>query len=106
MNLTFDLLGFRATAKMIYHSSLQLEESDFGYHYDHFLDLNIRIVNGRFVIGIYHKVDDFDFEVISFPFPSSNIHSHVGYSSFYSQLVRYFRLSNNLTYYIVRVKML
>ena len=101
-----NFLGFGATAKLIYHSSLQLEESDFGYHYDHFLDLNIRIVNGRFVIGIYHKVDDFDFEVISFPFPSSNIHSQVGYTSFYSQLVRYFRLCNNLTDFIIRVKML
>ena len=101
-----NFLSFGVVAKLIYHSSLLLEESDFGYHYDHFLDLNIRIVNGRFVIGIYHKVDDFDFEVISFPFPSSNIHSQVGYTSFYSQLVRYFRLCNNITDFIVRVKML
>ena len=99
-------LGFGQVAKLIYHSDLILEESEFGYHYDHFLDLNIRIVKGKFVIGIYHKVDDFNFEVISFPFPSSNIHSQVGYSSFYSQLVRYYRLCNNLNDFIVRVKML
>ena len=99
-------LGFGAVAKFIYNSSLSLEESDFGYHYDHFLDLNIRIINNKFVIGIYHKVDDFDFEVISFPFPSSNISSQLGYTSFYSQLVRYFYLCNNLTDFIVRVKML
>ena len=80
--------------------------TEVGYHYDHFLDLNIRIVNGKFILGIYHKVDDFDFEVISFPFPSSNIHSQVGYNSFYSQLVRYYRLCNNLTDFVVRVKML
>ena len=57
-------------------------------------------------MGIYHKVDDFNFEVISFPFPCSNIHIQIGYSSFYSQLVRYFRLCNNVTDFIVRVKML
>ena len=101
-----NFLGFAAVARKIYHASLLLEESDFGYHYDHFLDLNIRVLDGKFVIGIYHKVDDFDFEVISFPFPTSNIHSQIGYTSFYSQLVRYFRLCNNQTDFLVRVKML
>ena len=43
-------LGFGTIAKLIYDSSLSLEESDFGYHYDHFLDLNIRVHNGRFII--------------------------------------------------------
>ena len=99
-------LGFGAIAKSIYHHSCILEESQYGYLYDHFLDLNVRIRDKKFIIGIYHKVDDFNFEVISFPFPCSNIHSQIGYSSFYSQLVRYFRLCNNITDFIVRVKML
>ena len=90
----------------IYHEELLLEESTFGYHYDHFLDLNVRICNERFVTGIYHKVDDFDFEVISFPFPESNIHSKVGYNCFYSQLIRFFRLCNNVTDFSIRVRML
>ena len=51
-------------------------------------------------------MDDFDFEVISFPFPSSNIPLQLVYTSFYSQIVRYFYLCNNLTDFIVRVKML
>ena len=77
-------LSFGELSKRIYHEELILEESTFGYHYDHFLDLNIRIFADRFIVGIYHKVDDFDFEVISFPFPESNIHSKVGYNCFYS----------------------
>ena len=101
-----NFLGFGSIAKEIYDPSCLLTASDFGYHYDHFLDLNVRIVNGKFIIGIYHKVDDFDFEVISFPFPSSNIHSLVGYNSFYSQLVRFYRLCNNRADFTVRVKML
>ena len=99
-------LSFGELAKPIYHEELLLEESTFGYHYDHFLDLNVRICNGRFVTGIYHKVDDFDFEVISFPFPESNIHSKVGYNCFYSQLIRFFRLCNNDTDFSIRVRML
>ena len=32
---------------------------------------------------MYSKTDDFDFEVISFPFPESNIHSNITYSAFF-----------------------
>ena len=99
-------LRFGELAKKIYHHSLLLEESTSGYHYDTFLDLNIRIFNQKFVIGIYHKVDDFSFEVINFPFPESNIHSKIGYNAFYSQLVRFYRLCNNVQDFAVRVKML
>ena len=99
-------LSFGDLAKRIYHEELLLEESTFGYHYDHFLDLNIRICAKRFIVGIYHKVDDFDFDVISFPFPESNIHSKVGYNCFYSQLIRFFRLCNNVIDFTVRVNML
>ena len=88
-------LNFGNIAKQIYHPSLILEGSNMGYHYDTFLDLQIRIYQERFVVGIYHKVDDFNFEVISFPFPSSNIHSQLGYNTIHSQLVRFFRLCNN-----------
>ena len=101
-----NMLSFGSVAKRIYHDSLPLEESDFSYHYDNFLDLSIRIHSKQFVIGIYHKVDDFDFEVINFPFPESNIHSKLGYNAFYSQLVRFFRLCNNLNDFSVRVQLL
>ena len=101
-----NFLGFGNIAKDIYHPSLVLESSGFGYHFDTFLDVLIRIHNKKFIIGIYHKVDDFDFEVINFPFPSSNIHSETGYISFYSQLVRFFRLCNNATDFVVRVGMI
>ena len=99
-------LGFGSIAKTIYHPSLILEESNTGYHFDTFLDLLIRVYNKRFIIGIYHKVDDFDFEVINFPFPTSNIHSQVGYNTFYSQLVRFFRLCNNKMDFLARVKLI
>ena len=99
-------LNFDKIAKEIYGNALVLEGSSMGYHYDNFLDLNIRIHSSAFVIGIYHKVDDFNFEVINFPFPESNIHSKVGYNVFYSQLVRFFRLCNNSNDFLLRVKMI
>ena len=35
-----------------------------------------------FITKIYNNVDDFDFEVVSFPFPTSNMSDHITYNSF------------------------
>ena len=101
-----NFLNFGTIAERIYHPSLVLEKSNSGIHYDTFLDLNIRVQFNKFIIGIYHKIDDFDFEVINYPFPDSNIHTQVGYNAFYSQLVRFYRLCNNVTDFNVRVYMI
>ena len=53
---------------------------------DTFLDLDITIEENRFITKIYNKVDDFDFEVVSFPFPTSSMSDHITYNSFYSRL--------------------
>ena len=60
--------------------------------------------NHKFITGIYHKVDDFNYEVISYPFPQSNVHSMLGYSTYYSQLIRFFRLCNNINDFVFRAK--
>ena len=49
-------------------------------------------------------MDHFDFEVLSYPFPPSNVHSMLGYSTYYSQLIRVFRLCNNINDFLFRVK--
>ena len=86
---TVNLKYFGDIAKYIYDSTLLLEGSAGSYKQDTFLDLYICVVDAKFVTGIYHKVDDFNFEVINYPFPQSNIHSMLGYTTFYSQLVRH-----------------
>ena len=92
--VNFNYLG--DIAKDIYDSTLLLECSACSYKQDTFSDLYIRVVDGEFVTGIYHKMDDFNFEVNNHPFPQSNIHSMLGYIIFYSQLIRFFRLCNNM----------
>ena len=96
---------FGKISKDIYHKTLLLEASNSSDLSDTFLDLYIRVINQKFLIGIYHKVDDFKFEVISFPFPESNIHSSMGYNTFYSQLIRFFRLCNNKVDFLARVQL-
>ena len=94
--MTVNFKYFEDIAKYIYDSTLLLESSACSYKQDTFLDLYIRVVDGKFVTGIYHKVDDFNFEVINYPFPQSNIHSMLGYTTFCSQLIRFLRLCNNI----------
>ena len=55
---------------------------------------------------MYNKTDDFDFEVISFPFPESNIHSNITYSAFFSQLLRYASICSNYIDFKNRCKIL
>ena len=73
----------------IYPDSIPLTAGCLENDRDSFLDLDIHINDGRYVTKVYHKVDDFDFEVVSFPFPTSSISDHITYNSFYSQLVRF-----------------
>ena len=68
--------------------------------------LCIRVIDDTFVTGIYHKVDDFNFEVTNYPFPDSNIHSSLVYSAFYSQLIRLHRLCNNMSNFLFRAKLI
>ena len=79
---TVHLQYFGDIAKDIYDCTLILESSACSYEQYTFLDLYIRVVGRKFVTGIYHKVDDFNFKVINYPFPQSNIHSMLGYTAF------------------------
>ena len=58
-----------------------------------------------FVTGVYHKMDDFNFEVINYPFPQSNIHSMLGYTTCYSQLIRLLTLYNNINDFLLQAKL-
>ena len=103
--ITINFTGFGPLASKIYDPSLVLELSSISGRRDAFLDLYIRIHNNQFYHGIYHKVDDFSFEVISFPFPTSNISKFEGPKCFYSQIIRFARLCNNLQDFQTRLKL-
>ena len=82
--------------KTIYPSELTLEPSHGKGLDNHFLYLNHNMSdNNKLGFKIYNKTDDFDFKVIIFPFPESNIRSNITYSAFFSQLLRYARICSN-----------
>ena len=55
------------------------------------------------LIKIYHKIDDFNFDVIIYPFPDSNISNFVGHNTFSSQILRFGRVCTLFTDFSFRV---
>ncbi len=62
-----------------------------------FLDITLKLQGKTINTTLYYKVDAFNFNVIRLPEFSSNVHSSVGYNTFYSQLIRTGRICSNKT---------
>ena len=72
----------------------------------HFLDLNLCISNGTVSTKIYDKRDDFDFDIVNFPFLDSDVPRRTSYGVYISQLIRFARASSNLNDFYYRNKTL
>ena len=64
---------FMICSKDIYPESIPLTTGCIENDKNTFLNLE----ENRFITKIYNKVDDFNFEVVSFPFPTSNMSDHI-----------------------------
>ena len=66
----------------IYPTELQLNKANSTDTEAPFLDLNLCISNGRVSTKVYDKRDDFDFDIVNFPFLDGNIPGvlHMGYT--------------------------
>ena len=60
-----------------------------------FLDLDIEIVNNRFVTKLYDKRDSFPFKIVRMPDRSSNIPSKIFSSSIGAETLRIARISSS-----------
>ena len=54
-----------------------------------FLDLHLSISNGFVSSKIYDKRDDFDFDIVNFPFLDGDVHRSTSYGVYISQLIRF-----------------
>ena len=59
-----------------------------------FLDLDIKIVNRKFVFSLYDKRDAFPFSIVRLPYCSSNMPSKIFYSSIAAEILRIGRTSS------------
>ena len=68
------------------------------------LYLNLCISNGTISTKIYDKRDDFDFDIVNFPFLDGDVPRRTSYGVYISQLIRFVRASSNLNDFNCRNK--
>ena len=60
-----------------------------------FFDLNLSITNGIVSSKIYDKRNDFNFEIVNFPFLDGDVPRSPSYGVYISQLIRLARVCSN-----------
>ena len=73
--IVFNNKKFLDYLKEIYPSQLTVEKANKSNHLTDYHDLAFIIDSGgKLSVRLYDKRDDFDFQIVNFPFLSSNIH--------------------------------
>ena len=69
-----------------------------------FLDLDIKVVNNKFVYQLYDKRDgdNYDFEIVRFPYLSSNMPSRMFYSTISAEILRICRASSSYDLFVTK----
>ena len=86
---------FESNYSNIYSEELQLGKENTDKHEASFLDLNIKIKDGKFHFGLFDKRDSFPFSIVRMPDKSSNVSSSIVYSTIGAESLRIARASNN-----------
>ena len=86
---------FESNYSNIYPEELQLGKENTDKHEASFLDLNIKIKDGKFHFGLFDKRDSFLFSIVRMPDKSSNAPSTIVYSAIGAESLRIDRASNN-----------
>ena len=79
-----------------YPPELQLNKANTSDTEAPFLDLYLSISNGFVSSKIYDKRDDFDFDIVNFPFLDGDFLRSTSYGVYISQLIRFARLSSHV----------
>ena len=69
-------------------------------------DMIICISNGTVSTKIFDKQDDFDFDIVNFPFLDGDVPWRTSYGVYISQLIRFARATSNLSDFNYRNKAL
>ena len=80
----------------IYPSELQLNKANTSDTEAPFLDLHLSISNGFVSSKIYDKRDDFDFDIVNFPFLDGDVPRRPSDGVYISQLIRFARVCSHV----------
>ena len=78
----------------IYPDELELGKENLNDSEASFLDLDIRIVDQKFEVGLFDKRDEFPFSIVRMPCASSNIPSTIFYNSIGADILRIARANS------------
>ena len=95
---------FESNYSNIYSGEFQLGKENTGKHEASFLDLNIKIKDGKFHFGLFDKRDSFTFSIVRMPDKSSNVPYSIVYSAFGAESLRIARASNNPESFSTEIK--
>ena len=92
--LNIDNTYFDGLISQIYTPERQVNKANSS---DTEADLHLSIVDGFVFCKSYNKRDDFDFEIVNFPFLDGDIPRAASYGVYISQLIRLARVSSHVT---------
>ena len=95
--LNINNVYFDNMVSQIYPSELLLNKANASDTEAAFLDLHLSISNDIVSTKIYDKRDDFDFEIVNFPFLDGDVPRSTSYGVYISQLIRFARASSYVT---------
>ena len=94
--LNIDNPYFEQMVGQIYPTELQLNKANSSDTEAPFLDLNFSITNGIVSSKIYGKRDNFNFEIVNFPFLDGDVPRSPSYVVYISQLIRFARVCSSV----------
>ena len=104
--LNINNVYFDNMVSQIYPSKLQLNKANTSDTEAAFLDLHLSISNDIVSTKIYDKRDDFDFEIVNFPFLDGDVPRSTSYGVCITQLIRFDRASSYVGDFNTRNKLL
>ena len=87
--LNIDNPYFEGMVNQICPPELQLNKANISDTETPFLDLHLSVSNGLVSSKIYDKRDDFDFDIVIFPFLDGDVPRRASYGVYISQLIYY-----------------
>ena len=86
-SLTLNNASFQSAIGDIYPKELKLKKTTESQTTLSYLDIQIKIIDGKFSTALYDKRDSYNFNIVILPYLSSNIPTKPAYGVYISQLV-------------------
>ena len=95
--MNIDKSYFEGMVNQIYPPELHLNKANASDTEASFLDLHLSVSNGFVSTNCYDKRDDFDFDIVNFPFLDSEVPRRPSYAVYISLLIRFARVCTHVT---------